>query len=351
MQATSMASVMGPMVRHPILVAPSKTISFKEVKIYGDKGDIATIPFIFNKWCIHPDATRVVPTTIFFEKVIGEGIVEKDKFLQDMEPLTTRLSTNSEEHWLKEHGYIAPTTTSIPLVPTPKMVAYMKELNPIRLASTIVSMEDIHMGLEGQAGGLFPDHIPPCTLDQDAIHSDYSIPATHKELEKKGALWKRQMDAMAKWKKDPPLSSHGHVHPLQGTSLEMLKRSMEEYGGFVINHLARKPTMDLVMEPSTFSQFMAFKQARGNAPSTLLKAAQLASQVVPFVMSGKCPQAQTWGPGHAAQVQEWYSNLRAHFRAQLPTPPSYSDPSTLAMVWDAIEAEYMCFLDALEVSD
>lgn len=148
---------------------------------------------------------------------------------------------------------------------------------------------------------------------------------------------------------DPPLTSHGKVTKVNETSLELMIRSLDEYVGYANKYHGVEPSMDLVMQPNMFSKFMAFKVARGNMASTMLRAAQQVSLVVPFVMSGHCPQASTWSQGHAAQVGQWYKTLKAGYREKAAATPAKRSAVPLLEQWDAAEAVWGDFIDAFEV--
>lgn len=133
------------------------------------------------------------------------------------------------------------------------------------------------------------------------------------------------------------------------TSLLLMLRSLDEYMGYAYKHHGVEPTMDLVMQPNMFSKFMAFKLARGNAASTMLRTSQQISMVVAFVMSGLCPQASIWTQGHASQVQLWYNTLKAGYRQEAAASPAKRSPTTLADQWDACDAYWDNFQETFQV--
>ena len=128
-------------------------------------------------------------------------------------------------------------------------------------------------------------------------------------------------------------------------------RSLDEYMGYAYKYHKVEPTMDLVMQPNMFSKFVAFKLARGNAASTMLRTSQQISMVVAFVMSGLCPQASTWTQGHASQVHMWYNTLKAGYRQEAAASPSKRSPTTLAGQWEACDAYWDHFQQSFQVGE
>jgi hypothetical protein len=331
-----------------------RTILFKQFKVTCPREDTATIPLFHNKWVSTPDSTWVTPSTMFYQKVLGEGIMLEDEYKLEVEGLQSRQASRAEMLTLQKHAYLGPTTLEPPyLIPVQDLSAMLKALGSQHLEATLASLEDLPP-LEGTNAGrsstsMFPDSIPLCLLDDEELWGPYSLTATANHLAAKGTKWGKQQAALEKFKTQPPLSSHGRVSKVGGTTLELMMRSLDEYMGYAHKYHAVSPSMDLVMQPSMFSKFMAFKLARGNAASTLLRTAQQVSLVVPFVLSGHCPQVQTWGPGHAAQVKHWYSNLKGGYRQEQSATPSKRSALSLADQWEAVDAGWTAFKEDFQV--
>jgi hypothetical protein len=363
-----------------------RTIFFKQFKVACPRDDVATIPLFHNKWVPTPDTTWVTPATMFYNKVrcmvpsvawkhlahtcwlhqtitastpptqvLGEGIMEEDVFQLKVQTLVSRLASKAEITTLQKHAYLGPTFQApTPLIPVLELAAMLKGLaSQEHLVATLASLEDLPP-LEGSnAGGsstsTFPDTIPQCNLEDDELWGPYSLTATAGYLAAKGTKWDRQLAALEKFKTQPPLRSHGRVSKVGPTSLELMMRSLDEYVGYAHKHHAVSPSMDLVMHPNMFSKFMAFKLARGNAASTLLRTAQQVSLVVPFVMSGHCPQVHTWGPGHAAQVKQWFSNLKGDYRQESASTPCKRSALSMSDQWEAVDAGWTAFKEDFQV--
>jgi hypothetical protein len=273
-------------------------------------------------------------------------------FQAKVDAMESRSASKAEVLTLQKHAYLGPTTPLDPitLVQVSNMVAMLKTLPKEKLdmlAATLASLEDLP-ALEGSNAGrsstsIFPDTIPQCHLDDEELWGPYSLSATAGQLAASGTKWAKQLAALEKFKTKPPLSSHGRVSKVGATSLELMMRSLDEYVGYAHKHHGVSPSMDLVMQPNMFSKFMGFKLARGNAASTLLRTAQQVSLVVPFVLSGHCPQVQTWGPGHAAQVKQWFSNLKGGYRQESGSTPSKRSALSLSEQWEAVDAEWASF--------
>lgn len=150
---------------------------------------------------------------------------------------------------------------------------------------------------------------------------------------------------------DPPITTHGKVTKVGKTSMLLLERSLDEYVGYAYKFHGVEPSLDLVMQPNMFSKFMAFKLARGNAPGTMLRAAQQVSMVVPVVMCSLCPLVSTWTMGHAAQVRMWYNTLKGGYREEAKAMPAKRSLTTLAEQWEEAEASWEKFTNGLEVGD
>jgi hypothetical protein len=201
-----------------------------------------------------------------------------------------------------------------------------------------------------QVDPLFPDSIPICTISPEELEGAYSITSIAPGLCKAATKWGKQLAALQQWKTNPPLNSHDRVKKVGETSIQLMVRSLEEYMGFCYKHLGLEPSMDLVMQCNTFSQFMAFKVARSNESSTMLRAAQQVSLTIAFVMSGHCPQIKAYTPGHAAQCKQWYSNLKADYRREVAEAPTKRTAISLAAQWDSVDDRWNAFIEQYEVS-
>jgi len=226
-----------------------------------------------------------------------------------------RASSLSELRALEKHAFIATTQTeAIMMVEVDKLAVVLEGLQQAKLAATVAFLRDlppVSNSSTNQVDSLFPDIIPSCSITPEELDGAYSITSIAPQLCKSGSKWGKQLAALEKWKSMPPLNSHDRVKKVGATSIQLMVRSLGEYMGFCYKHLNLEPSMDLVMQCNTFSKFMAFKVARDNESSTMLRAAQQVSMVVPFVMSGHCPQAKSYSSAHAAQCKQWYSNLKS----------------------------------------
>ena len=367
--------------------AVKKTITFKQFKVHCPKDDYVTIPLFHNKWIAQPDITWVTPSSMFYQKVstacctrhgdvlhcmwgvkheppptttcmcpllqvLGDGIIKLEVFDEKVEAFGTRDATQAELKILQKHAFIAPNPlSSLSLVQLDKLASMLKLLPG--LTSTVACLEDLPPLVGSHAGrgnnSMFPDTIPQCTLGEEELQGPYSLSATANHLAAYGTKWDKQLGALEKFKTTPPLSSHGRATKVGSTSLELMMRSLDEYMGYAYKHHGVEPSMDLVMQPNMFSKFMAFKLARDNVASTMLRSAQQVSLVVTFVVSGHCPQVQTWAPGHVAQVKQWYSNLKGGYRQEAASAPVKRSAISLSDQWDAVDDAWTQFKDDFQV--
>lgn len=265
-----------------------------------------------------------------------------------------RATSLSELRALEKHVFIATAQTqAIMMVEVDKLAVVLEGLQQAKLAATVAFLRDLpplSNNSSNQVDSLFPDSIPNCSISPEELDGAYSITSIAPQLCKSGSKWGRQLAALEKWKAMPPLNSHDRVKKVGATSIQLMVRSLEEYMGFCYKHLNMEPSMDLVMQCNTFSKFMAFKVARDNESSTMLRAAQQVSMVVPFVMSGHCPQAKSYSSAHAAQCKQWYSNLKSTYRREVAEAPSKRSATPLASQWEAVDLEWSAFQEQYEVS-
>jgi hypothetical protein len=256
---------------------------------------------------------------------------------------------------LEKHAFIVTSNTpTILMVEVDKLAGVLEAFKEAKLAASIAFLRGMPSvdgsSSNNQVDPLFPDSIPTCPISSEELEGAYSIISIAPSLCKPATKWGKQLAALEKWKKNPPLNSHDRVKKVGETSIQLMVRSLEEYMGFCYKHLDLEPSMDLVMQCSTFSQFMAFKQARGNESSTMLRAAQQVSLTIAFVMSGKCPQVKAYSPGHAAQCKQWYSNLKADYRREVAEAPTKRKAISLAAQWEAVDGRWNAFIEKYEVS-
>lgn len=264
------------------------------------------------------------------------------------------MTSQSELNLLEKHAFIVTSNNTMLMVEVDKLAHVLEGMQMVQLAATVAFLRGMPP-VEGSSGSnvqsLFPDTIPTCTISPGQLEGAYSIPSIAPSLCQADTKWGKQLAALQKWKTSPPLNSFDRVKQVGPTSIQLMVRSLEEYMGFCYKHLNLEPSMDLVMECNTFSQFMAFKVARDNESSTMLRAAQQVSMAVPFVMSGHCPEARAYSSAHAAQCKQWYSNLKTKYRREVgEAPPKRPSPISLASQWDAIDDEWSDFLEMYEVS-
>lgn len=265
-----------------------------------------------------------------------------------------RFSSYSELKLLERHAFIVTNSSdTIMMVEVDKLAKVLESFKEVNLEATVAFLEGMPP-IEGTTsnhggGSLFPDTIPPCNIPSEELEGAYAINTIAPELCQQGTKWAKQVAALEKWKLRPPLNIHDKVKPIGDTSIQLMVRSLEEYVGFCYKHLNMQPSMDLVMECTTFSQFMAFKEARDNESSTMLRAAQQVSMAVPFVMSGHCPLVKAYGPAYAAQCKEWYNNVKAVYRGRAAATPSKKSLISLATQWEMVDAEWEEFEEKLKV--
>ncbi len=265
-----------------------------------------------------------------------------------------RASSQAELRLLEKHAFIATSNTpAIIMVEVDKLAGVLEAFKEARLSATIAFLRGMP-SVDGssssrQVDPLFPDNIPTCTITPEDMEGAYSITSIAPSLCMPATKWGKQLAALEKWKTSPPLNSHDRVKKVGETSIQLMVRSLEEYMGFCYKHLDLQPSMDLVMQCSTFSQFMAFKVARGNESSTMLRAAQQVSLTIAFVMSGHCPQVKAYTPGHAAQCKQWYSNLKADYRREVAEAPTKRTAISLAAQWESVDDKWNAFIEQYEV--
>jgi hypothetical protein len=157
------------------------------------------------------------------------------------------------------------------------------------------------------------------------------------------------VQALKKFKLDPPISRHGRVKKVGPSTVIILENTLDQYLGFCKGKLGLDPSLDLVMQPQMVAKFISFHIAKGNSPSTKLRSVQQISTVIRFVVSGKCPGAKTWDPAHVAQCTQWYANLKSDIRIEVDATPKRKCSVGLADVWTAAESEWGLFLEAYQV--
>jgi hypothetical protein len=265
-----------------------------------------------------------------------------------------RFTSESELKLLEKHAFIVTPSNTMMMVGVDMLANVLEAMQKRQLEATVAFLRGLpHVeGSSSSSSGqpLFPDSIPTCPISHEDLEGPYSLPSIAPSLCMAGTKWAKQLAALEKWKVEPPLNSHGRVKKVGDTSIQLMIRSLEEYMGFCHKHLNLQPSMDLVMQCNTFSQFMAFKVARQNESSTMLRAAQQVSLTVPFVMSGHCPHAKAYSTAHAAQCKQWYSNLKTQYRGQVAEAPKKRTPISLATQWEAVDEEWAVFQEMYEVS-
>lgn len=329
-----------------------KTIIFKQYKVPTHKEDMVTTPFIFNKWVTKPDTTWVTPATIFYTRVLGGALVAEEEFMAKMKEIKRRMTTMSEKKHLEKIAFITTPHKDIFMVEVGKLADVLEGFNKMGQAATVAflrGMPPVEGSSSNKVDSMFPDSIPTCNITPGQLEGAYCISSIAPTLCKAGSKWGKQVAALEKWKANPPLNSHGRVKRVGATSIQLMVRSLEEYMGFCHKHLEMEPSMDLLMDCNSFSKFMAFKVARDNESSTLLRSAQQVSLAMAFAMSGHCPHAKEYSSAHAAQCKQWYSNLKAVYRAEVDLKPSKRADISLASQWEAVDADWAEFEDCYEV--
>ena len=263
--------------------------------------------------------------------------------------------TLSEKKHLEKIAFITTPYTSMLIVEVGQLADVLEGFNKAGMSATVAFLRGMPQ-VEGSSSSsskvdsMFPHHIPTCNISHEQLEGAYCISSIAPSLCIPGSKWGKQVAALEKWKANPPLNSHGRVKKVGGTSIQLMVRSLEEYMGYCYKYHEIEPSMDLVMDCNSFSKFMAFKVARDNESSTLLRGAQQVSLAMAFVMSGHCPQAKDHTPAHAAQCKQWYSNLKAVYRAEVELKATKRADISLASQWEAVDAKWTEFEDSYEVS-
>lgn len=69
----------------------------KPVAMQGLRGDLVTLPCIYNKWASPPDPAPVVPAGLAHERLVGEEVVPKQEWMDEAMKLSHRSTTPSED--------------------------------------------------------------------------------------------------------------------------------------------------------------------------------------------------------------------------------------------------------------
>ena len=76
-------------------------------------------------------------------------------------------------------------------------------------------------------------------------------------------MWEKQKKALWVFKRDPPISTHGKVREAVDHTNEIMEKHLAGLVGFAYKYLNKQPTMDIIMEPTTFAQYVSFLVVRG----------------------------------------------------------------------------------------
>lgn len=244
---------------HSSQVSLSKGNHVKEVKVVGMREDTNTIPFFYNP--SKGDTSWMVPSKIFYNKCLGEAIVGFEQFEETlMEHGGVRLPTKEELTWLVRHIYCTRTNTHFYLIPTKNLLLVGKEYGDDVVGNLIDSMSTRLPPLPQDDAPIFedlyPKSLPLCTIPKEKLQGPFSITSTYPRWE--GTTFGKQEKALRTFKLDPPFSTYGNVRKVQETTIDIMVKQLSLFVGFGHNHLGMEPTMDIIMEPTSFAQYIAF---------------------------------------------------------------------------------------------
>lgn len=242
----------------------SKGNHAKEVKVVGMRGDTNTMPFFYNT--SKGDTSWMVPGKLFHSKCLGDAIVKFEELEQSIMELGGVRCTTKEEHtWLVRHIYIPSWERHVYLFPCNNLVVLGQGMDDELVGNLVESITTKLPPPPQEEGPSFedpyPKHIPLCHIPKDELHDHYSITSIHPHLG--GTMWEKQVKALWVFKKDPPISTHGNVRKVVDTSIDIMVKNLAGVVGFAYKHLNKQPTMDIIMEPTIFAQYVAFLLVRG----------------------------------------------------------------------------------------
>lgn len=244
-------------------VSLSKGNHVKEVKVVGMREDINTMPFFYNP--SQGDTSWMVPGKLFHTKCLGDAIVRFDELEQGiMELGGVRCTTKEELTWLVRHIYLPACERHVFLFPCHNLVVMGQGMDEGLVGNLVESITtklpppplDEAPTFEDP----YPKSIPMCHIPKDELHDPYSITSIHPHLE--GTMWGKQEKALWEFKKDPPISTHGNVRKVMDSSIEIMLKHLGGFVGFAHKYLSKPPTMDIIMEPTTFAQYVSFLLVR-----------------------------------------------------------------------------------------
>lgn len=245
-------------------VPMSKGNHVKEVKVVSWREDTNTMPFFYNP--SKGDTSWMVPSKIFYSKCIGEAIMEFEKFEEQlMEYGGVRLATKEELTWLVRHIYCSRTNTHFYLFPTKNLVLMGREYGDEFVGNLINSISTKLPPLPQDDAPTFddpyPKSIPFCNIPKEKLQGPFSITSTCPRWE--GTTFGKQEVALRAFKHDPPFSTYGNVRKVQETTIDIMVKQLGLFVGFGHQFLGKEPTMDLIMEPTSFAQYISFLLVSG----------------------------------------------------------------------------------------
>lgn len=251
-------------ISHSSQVPLTKGNHVKEVKVVDMRGDTNTIPFFYNP--SKGDTSWMVPSKIFYNKCIGEGIMEFEKYEEIIiENGGERLPTKEELIWLVRHLYISRTNTHFYLIPTQNLILVGKEYGDELVGNLINSISSNLPPLPQDGAPAFedpyPKSLPMCNIPKEELQAHFSITSTLPRWE--ATTFGKQDGALRAFKHDPPFSTYGNVRKVQDTTIDIMVKQLGMFVGFSHKHLGKEPTMDLIMEPTSFAQYISFLLVSG----------------------------------------------------------------------------------------
>lgn len=244
-------------------VSLSKGNHVKEIKVVGMRGDTNTMPFFYNTSM--EDASWMVPGKLFHSKCIGDALVKFEELEQKIIELGgVRCTTKEELTWLVRHIYLPSSERHIHLFPCHNLVVIGGDMDKELVGGLVESLTTrLPPPPQDEASTFdnpYPTSIPKCPIPKDVLHDPYSITSIHPYLG--GTTWEKQEKALWVFKRSPPISTHGNVRKVHDSTIENMVKHLSGLVGFGWRFLSKEPSMDIIMEPTSFAQYVSFLLVR-----------------------------------------------------------------------------------------
>lgn len=334
---------------------------FNLFKVPNQQGDMVTLPIMHD---VSKDKEWMVHSLSFFDRVVGRGYMDEDKFWTIAHQFKLRRMTEPELEWLVEVKFLHPKVLGVDqeeyLLASSDVLEILKK-DELGGKCTIQAMHFSHLppfgatSADDQDNKVFPQKLPVCSLEGSALTYHYSIHATHPAYAKEGTMWSKQLAAMATSLKTPPFTHSGTMTALGPTTIKAIQQTMSELAGYALNHKMMEPTIEHAMDANLISHFLAFRLKRNNNPATLMKLLQHIKYVVTFIMECPCPGVKTWSTTHSSLLHTWLRNVVANQRHGIEEwVEAHKDKRAridvdMAPVWEHVEAKFDATMDAYKV--